>query len=196
MTCYAARIHWPEKSASASFCSASKFCPVANSRWGWNCDSETCCISQHCLGLRRDLCEWWGGVGTRRRAGTMADGRGAPLSWSYGSNRIQLEAEMLLLEQVMIAVRDDRIRGDHSISSFSDRVPTFPLTGRLFIGATLQATGALTSSSQAIPPFASMLCGTRRHPAYFCCCWRVKSVDCQYGANQPARPASLDQQTP
>lgn len=49
-------------------------------------------------------------------------------SWSYGSNRIQLQAEMLLLEQVMIAVRDDRIRGDHSISSFTDRIPTFPLT--------------------------------------------------------------------
>lgn len=49
--------------------------------------------------------------------------------WSYGSNRIQIQAEMLLLEQVMIAVRDDRIRGDHAISSFTDRLPTFPLTG-------------------------------------------------------------------
>jgi hypothetical protein len=37
--------------------------------------------------------------------------------WSFGSNRIQLGAEIKLLEEVLSAIDHDQVRGDHCISA-------------------------------------------------------------------------------
>ncbi|OCF44647.1 phosphatidylinositol 4-kinase [Kwoniella heveanensis CBS 569] len=49
--------------------------------------------------------------------------------WSFGSDRVQVGAEIKLLQDVLIAVQEDRIRGDHSTSSLSDRNPAFLISG-------------------------------------------------------------------
>lgn len=51
--------------------------------------------------------------------------------WSFGSDRIQLGAEIKLLQDFLTAVQSDTIRGDHSTSSMSDRAPAFLIRGEL-----------------------------------------------------------------
>lgn len=49
--------------------------------------------------------------------------------WSFGSNRIQVGAEIKLLQDFIAAVRDDHIRADHWTTSMNDRQPIWTLTG-------------------------------------------------------------------
>ncbi|KAK8853241.1 hypothetical protein IAR55_003943 [Kwoniella newhampshirensis] len=49
--------------------------------------------------------------------------------WSFGSDRVQVGSEIRLLEDFLIAVQGDHIRGDHSTSSLSDRTPAFLVRG-------------------------------------------------------------------
>jgi phosphatidylinositol 4-kinase len=49
--------------------------------------------------------------------------------WSYGSDRIQVGAEIKLLQDFMTAIQEDHIRGDHSTSSMTDRQPAFLIKG-------------------------------------------------------------------
>lgn len=63
-----------------------------------------------------------------RQTGLLANA--ARYRWSFGSNKVQLEAEMRLLEDVLAAVQNDHVRGDHAISALSDRTPAFPLPGQ------------------------------------------------------------------
>lgn len=51
--------------------------------------------------------------------------------WSYGSDRIQVGAEIKLLSEFQVAIQADHIRGDHSTSSMSDRNPAFLIRGEL-----------------------------------------------------------------
>nr|XP_031861737.1 uncharacterized protein CI109_002970 [Kwoniella shandongensis]KAA5528809.1 hypothetical protein CI109_002970 [Kwoniella shandongensis] len=49
--------------------------------------------------------------------------------WSFGSDRIQVGAEVKLLEDFLLAVQGDHVRGDHSTSSLNDRTPAFLVQG-------------------------------------------------------------------
>ncbi|KAK6909388.1 hypothetical protein I203_103405 [Kwoniella mangroviensis CBS 8507] len=49
--------------------------------------------------------------------------------WSFGSDRIQVGAEIKLLQDLLQIVQEDKIRGDHSTSSLSDRAPAFLIRG-------------------------------------------------------------------
>ncbi|WVO18533.1 hypothetical protein L204_106252 [Cryptococcus depauperatus] len=49
--------------------------------------------------------------------------------WSYGSNRVQLGAEIQLLQIFLDAIAEDHIRGDHSTSSMADRSPSLLIPG-------------------------------------------------------------------
>jgi hypothetical protein len=52
-------------------------------------------------------------------------------SWSFGSNRIQLGAEIKLLEEVLSAVDHDQVRGDHCVSALPQSGNTAGYAGRL-----------------------------------------------------------------
>ncbi|WVQ84613.1 hypothetical protein IAT38_006768 [Cryptococcus sp. DSM 104549] len=49
--------------------------------------------------------------------------------WSFGSDRIQVGAEIKLLQDFLVAIADDHVRGDHSTSSLADRTPAFLVPG-------------------------------------------------------------------
>ncbi|WRT70200.1 uncharacterized protein IL334_007194 [Kwoniella shivajii] len=49
--------------------------------------------------------------------------------WSFGSDRIQVGAEIKLLQDLLAVIQEDKIRGDHSTSSLSDRNPAFLIRG-------------------------------------------------------------------
>ncbi|RXK35906.1 phosphatidylinositol 4-kinase [Tremella mesenterica] len=49
--------------------------------------------------------------------------------WSFGSDRIQVGAEIKLLQDFLVAAQEDQIRGDHSTSSFNDRNPALLVRG-------------------------------------------------------------------
>ncbi|WVR07656.1 hypothetical protein IAU60_004698 [Kwoniella sp. DSM 27419] len=49
--------------------------------------------------------------------------------WSFGSDRVQVGAEIKLLQDFLVAVQDDRVRGDHATSSLSDRNPALLISG-------------------------------------------------------------------
>lgn len=51
--------------------------------------------------------------------------------WSFGSDRIQLGAEIKLLQEFAQAITDDHVRGDYSTSSMSDRPPALLIRGEL-----------------------------------------------------------------
>lgn len=51
--------------------------------------------------------------------------------WSYGSNRIQVAAEIKLLQDFMSAVQEDQVRGDYQTSSMTDRSPALLIRGTL-----------------------------------------------------------------
>lgn len=53
--------------------------------------------------------------------------------WSFGSNRIQVQAEIKLLGEVLHALQNDHIRGDHDITSLPERSPNFPVPGKLSV---------------------------------------------------------------
>lgn len=48
--------------------------------------------------------------------------------WSFGSSRIQVGAEMALLEEVITALQNDHVRADHDQTSLNDRSPAFPVS--------------------------------------------------------------------
>jgi phosphatidylinositol 4-kinase len=49
--------------------------------------------------------------------------------WSFGSDRIQVGAEIKLLQDFITAVSDDHIRGDHSTTSMHDRAAAWIVPG-------------------------------------------------------------------
>ncbi|KAK4686496.1 phosphatidylinositol 4-kinase A, partial [Tremellales sp. Uapishka_1] len=49
--------------------------------------------------------------------------------WSFGSDRIQVGAEMKLLADFMTAIQEDHIRGDHSTTSMPDRSAAILVNG-------------------------------------------------------------------
>lgn len=49
--------------------------------------------------------------------------------WSFGSDRIQVGAEIKLLQDFIQCVSEDQIRGDHSTSSMHDRQPAWLVPG-------------------------------------------------------------------
>lgn len=49
--------------------------------------------------------------------------------WSYGSDRIQVGAEIKLLQDFLSAVANDGIRAEHYTSSMADRTPAFLIPG-------------------------------------------------------------------
>ncbi|KJE03847.1 phosphatidylinositol 4-kinase [Cryptococcus gattii NT-10] len=49
--------------------------------------------------------------------------------WSYGSDRIQVGAEIKLLQDFLAAVANDGIRAEHYTSSMADRTPAFLIPG-------------------------------------------------------------------
>ena len=49
--------------------------------------------------------------------------------WSFGSDRIQVGAEIKLLQDFVKAISEDRVRGDHSTSSMTDRAPALLIRG-------------------------------------------------------------------
>lgn len=49
--------------------------------------------------------------------------------WSFGSDRIQVNAEIRLLQDFLAAIQNDHIRGDHHTSSLHDRAPAFLVKG-------------------------------------------------------------------
>jgi hypothetical protein len=49
--------------------------------------------------------------------------------WSFGSNRIQVQAEIKLLGEVLAALQNDHIRGDYDITSLPGRNPAFAVPG-------------------------------------------------------------------
>jgi phosphatidylinositol 4-kinase len=49
--------------------------------------------------------------------------------WSFGSDRIQVGAEIRLLQEFAAAVGDDHVRGDHVTTSMSDRPPALLIGG-------------------------------------------------------------------
>lgn len=49
--------------------------------------------------------------------------------WSFGSDRIQVGAEIKLLQEFAQAITDDHVRGDYSTSSMSDRPPALLIRG-------------------------------------------------------------------
>jgi phosphatidylinositol 4-kinase len=51
--------------------------------------------------------------------------------WSFGSDRIQLGAEIQLLQEFSKAVNDDHVRADYSTSSMSDRAPALLIRGKV-----------------------------------------------------------------
>ena len=51
--------------------------------------------------------------------------------WSYGSDRIQVGAEIKLLQDFATTITQDHVRGDHSTSSMTDRSPALLIRGEL-----------------------------------------------------------------
>ncbi|ODN73286.1 hypothetical protein L202_07835 [Cryptococcus amylolentus CBS 6039] len=49
--------------------------------------------------------------------------------WSFGSNRVQVGAEIKLLQDFLAVIGDDTVRGDHVTSSMADRPPAFLVPG-------------------------------------------------------------------
>ncbi|ORY33464.1 hypothetical protein BCR39DRAFT_520273 [Naematelia encephala] len=49
--------------------------------------------------------------------------------WSFGSDRIQVGAEIKLLQEFLTAIQEDTVRGNYSVSSMSDRAPAFLVPG-------------------------------------------------------------------
>lgn len=49
--------------------------------------------------------------------------------WSFGSDRIQLGAEIKLLQEFAKAIAEDHVRGDYSTSSMHDRAPALLIRG-------------------------------------------------------------------
>lgn len=60
--------------------------------------------------------------------------------WSFGSDRIQVGAEIKLLQEFIVAISDDHVRGDHATSSMSDRCPAFLINGESYKQAALMST--------------------------------------------------------
>ena len=50
--------------------------------------------------------------------------------WSFGSDRIQLGAEIKLMQEFAAAITEDHVRGDHSTSSLMDRTPALMIRGK------------------------------------------------------------------
>jgi phosphatidylinositol 4-kinase len=61
---------------------------------------------------------------------TAFDWFSARPQWSYGSDRIQVGAEIKLLSEFLGIVQSDHIRGDHLTTSMPDRGPKFLVKGR------------------------------------------------------------------
>ncbi|KAL1412783.1 Phosphatidylinositol 4-kinase stt4 [Vanrija albida] len=49
--------------------------------------------------------------------------------WSFGSNRIQVGAEIKLLQDFATAIQEDQIRADHATTSLPDRAPAWLVPG-------------------------------------------------------------------
>lgn len=75
--------------------------------------------------------------------------------WSFGSDRIQLGAEIKLLQDFLTAVQSDTIRGDHSTSSMSDRAPAFLIRGELRVAEPRAAPATEPAGSASVQDYTA-----------------------------------------
>ena len=75
----------------------------------------------HLLGLAQGHSTW---SFFERQCQTLISAR-----WTFGSDKGQVAGEIELLQDFLVIIQDDTVKGDHSTTSLTDRPPAFLIRG-------------------------------------------------------------------
>lgn len=51
------------------------------------------------------------------------------IRWTFGSDKGQVAGEIELLQDFLVIIQEDTVKGDHSTTSLTDRPPAFLIRG-------------------------------------------------------------------